>query len=196
MPNDYEYDVFLSYKRHERILHWITQMKEELHFWLSEELPGRKVRIFFDSDSIETGDNWPAKLREGLKTSRCMIGIWSPTYFYNSRWCVSEWQSFMAREKMADMGIGGLVAPITVHDGERFPQEAKEIQQENFAAYYSPATAFWKTQKASELSDKIKGFAEKVARIVRHAPPFDPKWPVVEADPLEPPDIISHTWRL
>lgn len=196
MPDDYLYDVFLSYKRHKLIIPWIIQVKDELEFWLNEELDGKDVKIFFDSDSIEVGDNWPERLREGLKTSRCMIGIWSPTYFYSSRWCVSEWKSFIAREKMVNMEIGGLVAPITVHDGDRFPQEAKDVQQDNFVTYYSPAKSFWETTKASELSDKIRNFAEKVAKIVINAPPFDPNWPVVEAEPLDPPDSRSYSWRL
>ncbi len=189
MPDDYLYDVFLSYKRHKLIIPWITQLKNELHYWLGHELPGKEVEIFFDSDSIEVGDRWPERLREGLKTSKCMIGIWSPKYFYNSPWCVSEWKSFMAREDMANMGIGGLIAPIKVHDGEWFPEEAKIVQQEDLIAYYSTAISFWETQKASELIDIIKVFVGKVADIVRRAPPFDPDWPIVEAEPLEPPDI-------
>ncbi len=196
MPDDYKYDVFLSYKRHEMILPWITQVKDLLHFYLADELDGRDVKFFFDTDSIEVADHWPDRLREGLKASKCMIGIWSPSYFYGSRWCVSEWQSFLAREKMLNMGIGGLVAPITVNDGERFPQEAKNVQQENFNAYYTPLRSFWESPDALEMNSRLKKFAEKVAKIIMNAPPFDPDWPIIETEPLKPPAVKSHSWRL
>jgi hypothetical protein len=89
---DYKFDVFFSYKRNSLTLDWTRMVHQRLRFWLSEEI-NRDAILFVDEDCIETGDRWPQKLREALALSRCMVCVWSPSYFRSS-WCVSEWASF------------------------------------------------------------------------------------------------------
>src|SRR5215469_7664187 len=101
-PTDYEYDVFLSYKRHNLTLDWTRGVHRRLQFWLTEELGGREAKLFMDEDTIEVGDRWPEKLRDGIRFSRCMVCVWSASYF-QSDWCVSEWKSFLAREQRLNM---------------------------------------------------------------------------------------------
>jgi len=91
--DDYAYDVFFSYKRHGLTADWTNNVQKYLKLWLSEEMQ-RPVTIFADVDTIEIGDRWPDRLKEGLKLSRCMVGVWSPLYFQSS-WCMSEWKTFL-----------------------------------------------------------------------------------------------------
>jgi len=41
MADDYQYDVFFSYKRRELTADWTRQVAQRLKLWLSEELGGR-----------------------------------------------------------------------------------------------------------------------------------------------------------
>jgi len=176
---DYEYDVFFSYKRHPLTLEWTRGVVRLLRLWLELEV-GREISVFVDEDCIETGDRWPERLREALKSSRCMVCVWSPPYF-RSDWCMSEWQSFRAREKRVRMGSHGLIAPIRFHDGEHFPAEARKIEWTDFAPYAFTVPAFWSSSKAQELEERLKvKLVRSVAKIVSNAPPFEPDWPIVE----------------
>jgi len=187
-PSDYEWDVFLSYRRHSLTREWTREVSSRLQFWLSQELGVRDAKMFVDEDSIEVGDRWPEKLKEALKLSRCMVCIWSPSYFQSS-WCVSEWRSFLERERMTGMQTHGLIAPMKFHDGEHFPEEARNVQWADVAAYTATVPAFWTSQRAIELEDVLKQFAHDVARIIGNAPAFRRDWPVVEASPYSAPRI-------
>jgi hypothetical protein len=110
-----------------------------------------------------------------------MVCLWSPAYF-QSRWCVSEWESFRERERILNLPNHGLIAPIRYHDGEHFPEAAQNVQWADFAPYAYTNKAFWDTEPAVEFEKHIKDFAKSVASIVRRAPGFQ-EWPVVEAEP-------------
>ncbi len=188
LANDYEYDVFFSYKRQELTLNWTREVFSRLSLWLSEEL-NQKARLFLDETSIEVGDVWPDKIKDALKHSRCMVGVWSPTYF-QSPWCVSEWKSFLEREKIVQLASHRLIAPLKFHDGEHFPAEAQHVQWQDVTQYAFTVRAFWDSQKAMELEEKLKTFAHRLASIVREAPPFRQNWPIVES-PGSPVPTIS-----
>jgi hypothetical protein len=89
-PTDYEYDVFVSYKHGSLYGAWVEEtllrLFKEL---LREELP-RGRGIFFDRTGMSAADAFPAKLKRALATSRCMVAVWTPSYFYDSPWCRTE----------------------------------------------------------------------------------------------------------
>jgi hypothetical protein len=178
-PSDYKYDVFFSYKRHELTKDWTREVYQRLQYWLTQELNVPEAQVFFDEDSMETGDRWPDKLRDALKSSRCMVCVWSPLYFQSS-WCVSEWRSFRAREIRLSMQSHGLIAPMRFHDGEHFPPEARAVQCTDVVPYASTVRAFWSSPRVVDLDDVLKSFAHTVAQIVRRAPSFQADWPVVD----------------
>jgi hypothetical protein len=178
-PTDYRFDVFFSYKRHNLTLEWTRGVHRRLQFWLTQEV-GRETSLFVDEDCIEAGDRWPDRLRESLKLSRCMVCVWSPSYF-QSEWCVSEWNSFRERERRLAMTSHGLIVPVRFHDGDHFPQEARDVQWIDVAPYTYTVPAFWASPRALELEDKLKELAHSVAKIIGNAPPFAPDWPIVES---------------
>ena len=138
--------------------------------------------MFVDEDSIDTGERWPESLKDGLRLSRCMVSVWSASYF-NSDWCMSEWKSFREREDRLRLRSHGLIAPMRFGDGEFFPEEARTVQWMDVAPYTSLLPAFWTSHRALELEDRLKELAKDVAKIVNSAPPFQ-DWPVVEAPGL------------
>ena len=187
-PGDYKYDVFFSYKRHGLTLDWTREVHKRLQFWLTQEI-GRESTLFVDEESIEIGDRWPAKLKEGLRLSRCMVAVFSPSYF-QSNWCLSEWTSFREREKRLNMRSHGLIAPMRFHDKDHFPEDAQNVEWADVAPYTSTVPAFWASQRALELEDVLKAFAASVARIINTAPPFQADWPIVET-PARPTGKIE-----
>jgi TIR domain len=194
MPTDYRYDVFFSYKRRDLSLVWTRQVWRRIEFWLTEELGGRKAEMFVDEECIESGDRWPEKLKEAVAVSRCMVCIWAPSYF-QSGWCVSEWQSFRKREKILGLKSHGLIAPLRFHDGEHFPEEARSVQWMDVAPYAITLPSFWETTKVVDLEEKLKPFVAAVANIVRQAPPFRQDWPIVEYDASPVPHIALGRLR-
>lgn len=178
----YEYDVFFSYKHSPKSLHWHCEVKDCLEEWLTQALGGKPSRVFMDKEAIATGDRWRRSLQHAIQHSKCLVAIWSPAYF-QSPYCLSEWQAFQKREEICNLGVQGLVAPIRYHDGEFFPQAAKEIQMTDFRKHTSLLPAYWDTRDAVVLGEKIRVFAESVARIVNSAPPFDSNWPAELLDP-------------
>ncbi len=184
---DYLYDVFFSYKRHRQTAGWTRNVQEQLKLWLSEELR-RPVEMFVDVDTIEFGDRWPEAIKDGLRLSRCMVSVWSPLYFQSS-WCVSEWKSFLEREKVTNLGSHGLIAPIRFHDGDYFPLEARQTQSLDLRDYASALPAFWSSPRSLELEEKIKILASSIAKILELVPPFQQDWPIVEAAAPSAPTI-------
>jgi len=188
MGMDYEYDAFFSYKRDPQSDDWHYQVKEKLRFWLRQELNRDRVEVFFDTEDIRTGEVWRQRLGDALRESRCLVCIWSPLYF-QSKWCVSEWRTFAAREQKYK---ANLVLPAKFHDGESFPATAQSKQMADFRSYTSIMARFWETEKAFEFEAPLRKFARDLAVLIRRAPPYDPEFPIEEAkdqDVAEEPPI-------
>ena len=193
----YRYDVFVSYKREPSnkrlVTPWLQQVLDRVEYWLRQELGGERVGIFFDEESIEVGDNWPDEIRDALLSSKCLLPVWSPEYF-RSTWCVAEWRSFLRREKLiSDRGqtTYRLIVPIKFHDGHWFPAEAQRVQQLDLSSYTATTQAFWTSQRADELDQRIKRFVPNLARVVSEAPPYEAGWPVDFGEPAHPPTSIG-----
>lgn len=173
----YEYDVFFSYKRDLQSDDWHEKVKTKLEFWLKHELQQQKLRIFFDTEEIRTGMRWRQKLVVALKQSRCIVCMWSPLYF-QSKWCVSEWMTFVKREEQEDRE---LVMPASYFDGEAFPARATAKQFLDFSEYTSTMPKFWETEPAVRFeAELLRPFARDLAAMIRSAPDFDDGFPVVE----------------
>ncbi len=193
MPSDYVYDVFLSYHHSGVVKPWVVNiLYQQFCDWLTEKLGGAEAKVFIDRKAIQPGHRWPNRLRDAIKTSKCLVPVWSPSYF-QSHWCMSEWRSFCEREEV--LGINNtsesLIVPILHNDGDFFPQDAKDIHWTDFSECRSNMPAFTHHHSSVIFEQKIEEFAESVARVVQRARPFRENWPVVEADPVPPPKVPS-----
>jgi hypothetical protein len=186
----YVYDVFVSYRRDSGgvnpMASWIHEVVTRLRYWLSQELPGTDERVFFDTQALEAGSQWPDRLRHAILRSRCLVPILSPQYF-KSAWCLAEWSSFVERQRLVRDMCDTLIVPMKFHDGELFPPEAKEITTLDLTRHAGTTPSFWSTARADELDQMILRFAHDVASAVRQAPPFDPSWPIRHPEPSDPP---------
>lgn len=188
---DYAYDVFVSHRREppgqELLTPWIMEVVKRVQMWLGMCLGGVEARVFFDTRVLGPGSRWPAELQRAISRSKCLLPIWSPPYFH-SPWCIAEWRSFVARERLLGP-TACLIVPITIHDGEWFPPEARQVTHLDLCMYAATTGAFWETRRADELDMMLRDFSQRLADVVRKAPPYRPQWPVLTppSDPPPPP---------
>lgn len=188
--NEYEWDLFVSYKHdadgHRLMTPWVERLLEYLRFWLSQARGGLPARVFFDKESIEIGSDWPEELRYAILRSRCLLPILTPEYF-QSRWCLAEWSSFIARRRLLPRQQTSVIMPVKFCDGTWFPREAKAIQHLDLSDYASLMPAVWNSPDAKplELEQKIRLFAEQLAQVIEDAPGFR-DWPIKSPVPKPP----------
>lgn len=181
----YKYDVFLSYRNIDPISEWIDQyFLRQFKVGLRSAL-GYDPRIFFDKENIRSGDQWKERIKRSLMKSKCLVAIWSPTYFH-SEWCLRELKTMMNRER--NFGLRtiekpqGLIFPIRGRDGIHFPNYANDIQQRDFKRFLRIGEGFGRTERFVEFQDEMEIWTEEVAYGVDNAPPYDERW-------MEFPDI-------
>lgn len=183
--DDYKFDVFLSYPRGytkqkpSLIASWV---KKYFHPLLSEylALEMRTEPAIFIDIGIEKGERWPERIREALLTSRCMVTIWAPPYF-RSPWCVSEWQSMLARQKKLAEEEGRdyrLIYPIKFADGNHFWEEAQQTTWEDFSKWAYDGLAFEQSRDFLDFQKKVAEVAADMEAIIANAPPWRSGWPV------------------
>ena len=189
MAEDYIYDVFVSYRHKPPVLDWIrNHFFPVLEQWLPNAMPvEHETRIFIDWDEIEIGAAWPAKLRQALKQSRCVLAVWSPEYF-RSDWCLAEWRTLMERERLLGLGTEqqseGLIYPVVFADGEHFPQEAQSTQSRDLRQWNTPHPVFRDTADYVQFDKQVQLLVNELAAMIHRAPAWQ-DWPVItpEAKP-------------
>jgi len=199
---DYKYDVFISYERDGLTTGWITEhFLPHFRTWVRMEIEGickrKSLPLFFDSsqtdpnfptdlkqkvEGIKPGANWDNALRDAIRASRCMVGIWNPPYFY-SDWCNLEWQSF---DRRADKTGRDVLLAASVHDGSSFPKKAAARQCLDFSSYVLFGPALTNSKIYVDFQQAVKLLAHHVALSVSEAPPFE-SWPLAEDIPEPPP---------
>ena len=179
----YEFDVFLSYRRHGEWPEWVENTFLPIFkHWLPEEL-GYNGEVFVDT-TIETGDDWPLKLAEALSQSRVLVPLLSRQYF-NSNWCTTELSLMMAREEKCGFSCinhpEGLIVPAHIHDGDDFPQEIKRIQAAQLQKYVNIRMAT-RSETEEKLSESIRIWVTDIAKAIKRAPEYDPLWQHIAAE--------------
>jgi hypothetical protein len=185
----YDYDVFVSYKWGPCTKTWvhdffIVEFEKRLH----EILGG--CRVFWDRDGIEEGERWREVILAALAKSACIVPIWSILYF-QSRWCVAEWETFRRREETVRSTDNPLVVPIRVVDGNDYPEAAKQVKGFDFHDHFITASGFKGTALYVEFEREVHRLAERVSHVVRSAPPHNPRWPVVTPESIDSRMLIT-----
>lgn len=180
MKMSYKYDVFLSYRNIDEIKLWLEDIfLPKLKSYLHLEL-GHEPAIYYSPEAIKTGDEWRENLKKGLVYSKCLIPIWAPPYF-SSEWCTSECNIFLHREKKLGFrtieNVKGLVLPVVVFDGDKFPDFAKDIQCAKFQDYFYYGKGFRDSYQFFEFDQKFRQWVqEDVAPVIENSPKWDKKW--------------------
>jgi hypothetical protein len=194
MP-DYEFDVFVSYETDHLITQWVVEEFMPLfRILLRQQIaaatgraPGRIFFSFKEADfpdlpddyklavsGIPPGVRWEDALHTAIKRSRCMVGLWNPTYF-QSEYCRREWYSFLSRAVATGQRT---VFGASWFDGLNFPPEARALQMVDISKF---ALNFGRGLKDlrnyPEFLRAINILAQNVAAAVAAAPPFQ-DWPI------------------
>ena len=193
--NDYEWDVFISYRRFQKWKVWIDKYFKPLLFEaLQPELRKTDVKIFVDRDDLVEGARWPDNLRLALAHARILVPLICAGY-WDTAWCRRELTIMLEREASCGFHAPGstraMIVPVIIHDGERIPDAFRPVHR--FRAQ--------PTHVRSHLSSKsgLESFVEKVAKRIgehsRACPPFDPGWADVTGDSfmrqLEPKAVAN-----
>ena len=174
----YEHDVFLSYPH--RFEAWVLEcFLPELDQYLSEELDPPAAKIFVDRTGIRTGDAWRQRLKKEVTQSRCVVAVWSPQYFH-SEWCRIESSIMLYRETelgyRTNANPGGLVFPVRAHDGEHYPQYAKDMQWLDLKYYVRKAEVFKNSQRYIDFQDQMIERVPDLAVAIKGAPAWRDEW--------------------
>lgn len=193
----YEYDVFISYRRKDPVLPWVREhFAPQLEQWLSESLP-HEPKLFRDEDSIETGSTWPLALREGLRRTRLLVAVFSPSYF-RSPWCRAEFESMLRREQQLGLRTparpDGLIYGVCFSDGEHFPEAARAIQSKDLRPWNQTAPAFPFTAAYVQFVNEMQTIAAEIAKLLPRAPEWRADWPILT--PTEAPGVSTPLPRL
>lgn len=185
MEQDYIYDIFLSYRPRPPVGDWVKyHFYPLLSRWLNQAMP-RDTKIFIDVEEIDVGSQWPLRLENALKNSRCLVPVWSPDYFRSS-WCLAELQSMMQRESLlgfrTDENPAGLIYPVVFSDGEHFPPETKKIQNKDLRKWNSSSEVFRETRAYVDFEQEIQLIAQKIGQMLQTVPAYQQDWPVVIPD--------------
>jgi len=126
-------DVFVSYPRvlNETGDEWITAFRERLKARLKAYVGD--VEIWRDEDYIRGGEEFHAKIEEGLKGAAIFLAIISRTYLLSNE-CRSELDQFLGLLKDSNGGCNRKIFPILKHPlrpEEKLPNEIAAIQHDH-----------------------------------------------------------------
>ncbi len=174
----YQYDVFISYRSSSR--EWVKEVFLPTFSHFLEEEAGKNVNIFIDWHEIETGDAWNERLKNGLAFSKCLVSLLLPTYF-ESNWCKKEFAVFEHRSRQLGMlsidSPGGLILPVVLHSGRKFPDVVNSIQFRDYQKFYVPNIGgFKKRKRYQQLQEELKNLARAVAITLKNPPDWHPDW--------------------
>ena len=187
MNDGYRWDIFISYRRTPRIRDWVHGvLLEELRDWLPEQM-SRDPRIFVD-EKIEVGTPWPDELEHGLKTSRTMLCVWSPTYF-RSEWCKAEWASMADREDQeACRGSRPrILYPLLWQDGDLLPERARNTQYRDVKRWSHLRPEFRSSAQALAFTEEMQVVCQELATMISSAPSFRADFPIQRPVPSPTP---------
>jgi hypothetical protein len=177
---NYEWDVFLSYRREYEWPQWVKEhFKPLFEQWLALELRGPPgPRVYFDADAIEAGRDWPDDLAAAHASSAVLVPLLTAEY-PNSAWCNAEFSLMLQREEQCGYATPRrrdvLIVPALIHDGEDLEPQYRRRQGALLQDLANTRMAR-NGEKAEELSDRIKAWVPSVARAVKAAPPPEKAW--------------------
>lgn len=163
------YDVFVSYRNDDPVRVWVRRDFGPLFAGRLVELLGWP-KVFFDYKDLQAGDVLKVELRDALLSSRILIPVWSPAYFF-SRWCVSELQAFRAQQH-------GVVVPVLFANRGGLPDEFRDdVLMADFTEYAFTARGWRKTSSYVQFEKRVQDLAATVAKRLTMAKTSRPPFP-------------------
>lgn len=197
MAMDYQYDVFVSYRRNSFSLKWIEEeFLPELVPRLELEL-GREPKVFWDEASVDDGQVIQTRILDALRDSRCLLSLLSGPYF-TSIWCSAEWHTFRERAERAGLLANArtLTIPIQWHDGDNYLdllQGGRGPHTLNFSRFR--LNGAWRgTPVHVEFQNELNGLADSIRRLIEGTPPYDPAGVIVRPEQVTRTQLSPGEW--
>ena len=190
----YKFDVFISYCRHGSVQKWLlNNFLSKFRECLADQI-APAPRVYIDK-SMPRAVHWPSELKKALRHSKVLVPVFSPAFFESS-WCMAEWESMRAREKLLGLASPerpqGLVYPILYSDSDNFPMAAREKSWWDFKDLSMPEPVFQKSRAWIRFHRRVTEVAEDLVQLLKQVPDWEPDWPLVEQpEPvlMKPPSI-------
>ena len=201
LDGSYCFHAFISYRRVPKVEEWVWQIfKDELATWLREWLDGNEPSIFCDRQDIPIGSNWPQVLADGLRTSCCLVPVWTPSYFQSVH-CLAELETFLRRQELLGERRRSLVVPVLWHPipslhYPRLQRSVQETQSMDFTRFTFTGNGFRETARYVEFQEQVREFARAVAQAIRYVPDFRQDWPLVTPDEISLSGLPSPPTRI
>jgi hypothetical protein len=125
------------------------------------------------------GDALPETIKSALARTRILVPIWSVDYFL-SDWCRRECAVIFHRER--ELGYrtldnsSGLILPISLFDGVKFPPFAKKIKYLDCTPFNRITPSYKTTPMYEALIKELVEWIPQVADAIRSAPSWTPEW--------------------
>jgi NAD-dependent oxidoreductase involved in siderophore biosynthesis len=195
----YEFEVFLSYRRGERLQpggafdlapegRWVHNVfLSKFRTALDNAYPGARIAI--DAD-IPPGAPWDATLKKWVLRSKCLVAVWSSMYF-RSEYCRSEFHTILDREKPRaandEPTLRRSIVPIAWSDGIWYDDEAKASQYlRDFVEFNAFEKPLEDEDRVARLSAAMDRLCRQVANAIQSAPAWNPTWKWCDKPPLPP----------
>ena len=111
------YDVFISYAR----------VDADEARTIRDKLAALGLRVFFDTEGIDTGEEFPVIIDRAVKSAKCVLGLWSRRAF-DGRWVRIESRIGLDQKKL-------VAATIDAMRPEELPAEFYNVNVESLAAF-------------------------------------------------------------
>jgi TIR domain/CobQ/CobB/MinD/ParA nucleotide binding domain len=159
-PTDYQFDVYLSYRRLEFSFQWLAEFLPLFTFWLGESL-GRDA-VVFDDRQLPAASPWKENLESALGSSRTLLAVCSPSYF-QSRSDVREWEYFRQRAPQSIVALW--------YGGPSFHPDP-EVPFSDFTRFSFIGQGFRQSELYVDFQRAVQDLANTAAEKIRNAPPF------------------------
>ena len=115
--SDAVYDVFISYAR----------IDADTARTIRDKLTGLGLRVFFDTEGIDTGEEFPVIIDRAVNGAKCVLGLWSRRAF-EGRWVRIESRIGLDQKKL-------VAATLDAMRPEELPAEFYNVNIESLADF-------------------------------------------------------------
>jgi hypothetical protein len=194
----YEYDFFLSFPRSCSAGEWVvTHFYPLLQECFHDECQSPpKIYCFTEQDKARY---WPQELENALARSKFLLAVFTPPYFFRSKWCQAEFATMKERERLLGWGSRqdsrSLIFPVLYSGADALPEGVNDIRGEyNLTQFGLPDKQFRDANGYMDFRERLRQMARELDSLRRHAPKWDASWPVIRPDdvevlPLRPPTL-------
>lgn len=181
--------VFVSYAHvdNELMNQAVRQFTEDLKSFYAAK-SGDYLKVFFDRDSIDWGDDWRKNIEANLRAASIFMPIITMQYF-NRPACREELNAFHDSASLLDAGY--LILPVVILGASSITAESEmpEVRLIESIQFQNLETAFLAGPGTREWRESINDITDKLIRIFEKA---DQRLATSDQDDLSSPSVSDQ----